>query len=241
MATVKLTSDIIETIQYTTRRIHEAEREKVKYFSEDIGDYPGDTFAEWLLPADKRDELLAATPVWLRQYTNCYNIKLYTSPDNDHFSPWLYVPTKDLEINLHNKYCNYFNEKVGTPGIEHIDNVTHGFVVALSDGGESLPKSKLRNFLIEVHRYVEDNRKITESSKAAVDTMTAFLRQHNTLQSAMKEFGPSLSFYLEPWLLEEYKREPPKRTRKPKSDAPKSEPINVDSLIVKATASKLNI
>lgn len=241
MATINLTEDIVYEITCSVERIYNAERNKIEYPHKPIsGDY-GDTFAEWLLPKDKMEALTNATPSWMKQYTSRYTVRISTTSDNAHYSPWMLLDCSAPVLDLHNKRDNYSTFTVSTPGINAIDNVSTGFIIHLSDGGDSLPKSDLRDSIIDLNKYIEANGRITTEYIEAVDTMRKFLKQHRTLQSAMKEFGPSLSFYVPAWLMEEYNRVPPKRTRKPKSEQPEKAPVKVDGLIAKATVSKLNI
>lgn len=241
MATINLTEDTVYEITCSVERIYNAERTKISYPDSPLSGSYGDTFAEWLLPKDKMEALTNAMPFWMKQYTKSYNVKIGTPLANAHYSPWMRLDCSELVLDLHNRHETYSNFTVSTPGINNIDNISTGFVIHLSDGGDSLPKSDLRDSIIDLNKYVEANGRITTECTEAVDTMRKFLKQHRTLQSAMKEFGPSLSFYVPSWLMEEYNRVPPKRTRKPKSEQPEKTPVKLDGLIAKATVSKLNI
>lgn len=241
MATVKLNAAAINDIVGQVRANYEQDRLKFMDKEWDIGPDVGDEMYSWLLPVEKEKKLRETMPPWMFRETNGMHIRVENSIDghvNTHSPYSTVLRLKFKEKHLIGMGLTYV---VDLPGVETSwwDGTT--LTLWMKDEKHELPKSTASTLVDELYAQLAKHNKVTKASEEAQKTMRAYLPQFSSVQKAIKKDGPWLTAYLPQWMKDEMNRIPPKRVRIPK--AAKGEPVevNINKLVARATASKLNI
>lgn len=235
MAVMKMTAELITSITAQVRKVYEAKRDQIDMTLPEIVEGFGDYLYQLLLPKAAEKAMLAAMPEWYpRTMISEVTVRMAYKGN----SSWRNAPVI---------YAKFKAPALLTPGLTRHDlpgiaAVTwNGTImsVVFEEGFSEIP-DKYKAFLTKLLAIPAAHDKITKASKEAADTMARFLRQHKTLQSAVKAAGVGLSHYFDYWVKNEYERKPPPRVRKPK-EVIEAETVDISKLIAKAAADKLNL
>lgn len=235
MATVKMTPNVVTQIIAKVRELHEADRQKI---SNEVGKAPPELGAEFysmVVPLENQKKIKELMPEGVVAHPGCVSVRIMPHGVPAKWSPVIYT-TVPPEAMLMPWYITHEN----IPGTEkvHWDGATVN--VNLAEDWSALAAPKSREYIKKLTDFANKHNDVTKKAKEASDTMRLFLEQHKTVQSAMKEFGPALKAYIDPWLQQQLDAPNPKRVVKPKVVKEKVE-VNVAKLVAKATVNQLNI
>lgn len=242
MATVKLNAAAINDIVGQVRASYEQDRLKFMDKEFEIGPDVGDEVYSWLVPVDKEKQLRELMPPWMVRQNTSMCIRVEQTEGTgliktcSPYSTVLRLPFKDKHL-----IGTGHTFEVDLPGVESSwwDGTT--LTLWMKDEKHELPESTASKLVDELYAQLAKHDKVTKTSEEAQKTMRAYLGQFSSVQKAIKKDGPWLTAYLPQWMKDEMNRVPPKRVRIPKSAKTEPVEININKLVARATANKLNI
>lgn len=233
MAIVVLTNEVKDSILTKVRQTYTADLGKNKIdYNKLLKPGVADDFYSWLVPNES--ELKKHLPQWAQgshsQLHVCVNDENATSR---HINMMIDYSSSHIIL----AGGGYGPSIEGTTGVYFDGRLLQFNLVDV----DKLPPGLAKDFIADVLKAGEAERKLKAEADEACALMRKFLDQHRTVQQAMNTMGPAMNVYLDPWLTEEVKRVVPSRARTKKAPKETEPPVNVNKLIARATASKLNL
>lgn len=234
MAIVRITPNIALTICAKVRDTYEADRLKINNTPPDTPPGLGEYFLGLVLPLEDQKKIYDLYPEGMKppQHSVVGLAFMHAGKNTArHWSPVVHVQVKG---------CLVLPPviKRDLPGVKELNSNGPMFAVTLDEDTSSMPKA-IQEFVTKCADIHAKHDAINTKSKEAVTNMRAFLKDHRTLQSALKVM-PALKFYLDHWLIQELDRKVEPRVRKPK-EVKEKEAYDISGLITKAAVSRLSI
>lgn len=235
MAIVRTTPDIVSSICGQVRQLYDAERKKIDITTPPVVPGLAEYFIDLLFPLADQKKIIELYPEGakpLQHYTVGLQFK-----NAENTSGWATAPV----VHVHIQDCLSTGGifiKENLPGIKKLQMSGPMINVELDEDVSALPTlvAQFAKSCAEIHTKFSDASK---RSKAAVENMRNFLKDHRTLQSALKAM-PALKFYLDQWITFELERKVEPKERKPKA-AEEKKPYDMTELITKAAINRLSL
>lgn len=191
-----------------------------------------------LLPEEFEKKALELIPPWGVKLTNTFYLGITHPKTEEHRARYDVVGLTRVRM-AHNRMQMFGRTTIrSTPGLSYATWDGECLILCPSDDGTEVDAPNLRSFIAKAKEVSAKHKQYREEMAEARSTMSKFLDQHTTLQKAVKAFGPALMTYVPKHAIDMYNK--PAGPRK-KKDKPAVEAVDVTSLIVAATESRLQL
>lgn len=183
MAIVRITEDLVRSIVANVKQLYAADAASIPVIPKRLTTSLADALYEYVLPPVIEEELLRVTPKWMQRLSSTFELHI----GRHRFDS--YTMTERVYWG-HREYKIY-----NVPGVPILE--VRGQEFKLTEGsGCKFDLDAMHPELRAVFEVIDANaaaaQKYVAELGAAEERIKTFLRQHTTLQSALKAFGPAL-------------------------------------------------
>lgn len=234
MAMVRTTPDVVSSICTKVRELYDADRMKIKKDLPQVPSGLAEYFIDLVFPIADQKKIFDLYPTSMkppRMLILGLQFKNTGTNASWNWAPVVYVQVTD---------CMFLPTTVidNLPGIKKL--VINGSLIQaeLEEDVSALPVgvAQFTKDCAAIHSKYND---VGVKTKLAVENMRNFLKDHRTLQSALKAM-PALKFYLDRWIIAELERKVEPKERKAKV-AEEKKTYDVSDLITKAAINRLSL
>lgn len=235
MARVPLTQYIISDILYQVEQAITKNHGKLPEYPAQTSNAVADEAYSILMPAQNEKEICDLYPDWaLPKHEGMYINVMLPGTQPDRYSSRRVLAmygTPHITLNGRTTIRN-------VPGIAEAYFDGTKLIISPATDGSVIPHPNLKAFVEEMTKINQEHDVLAQEIKKARGDMDTFLKQHTTLQSAVKVGGSALLAYVPKHIMATYDKAPVKRQVKPK---PEKVDVDIDYLIANAMTATLDL